>query len=91
MNPMSVGQFIEAGCQWTKSLAVFNYIHASTSGNPCQTGCAYYEGGKCEAFRQLFPNAQIKRPPMTKGTQPVSKSAFRTTGYVAPSKKPFKW
>ena len=32
---------------------MFIWLHQATGGDPCTTGCAYFKGGTCPAYRKL--------------------------------------
>jgi len=56
----TAADFLETSCQLAKPFDIFLGLFQATGGNPCTTGCAYFERGKCEAYRQLF-RAGIKQ------------------------------
>ena len=53
-------EYLDAGCELATPFILFVMIHQKTRGDPCTTGCAYYENGKCAAYRKLFMPAQTK-------------------------------
>ena len=54
--------FRRAGCQlFLPSPTIFLGIYQATNSDPCTTGCAFYRGGKCPAFLQLYKNNGPKR------------------------------
>jgi hypothetical protein len=54
MDKHSFEQFKDAGCEFFSGSPVpFMAVHIATNGNVCQTGCAWYEGGRCPAYRTL--------------------------------------
>ena len=55
-----VTKFTEAGCILTETINLFLSLYAVTDGDPCTTGCAYYEGGKCPAYRSMIGAPQKK-------------------------------
>lgn len=47
-------QFAERDdCQLAKPVAMFYGLYLVTGGDPCTTGCAYFNGGKCPAYLAL--------------------------------------
>jgi hypothetical protein len=84
-----VQDFLEADCKLARPrtdifIAVFN----RTGGNPCQTGCAFYEDGQCLAFRKVFSEDPAAKRPIKAKKDPQQQT---TKGYVPPTKKPFRW
>ena len=53
-------KFVEAGCALAKPIGLFLGLFAATNGDPCTTGCAYYQGGKCPAYRAMKDAPQKK-------------------------------
>ena len=43
-------QLEEAGCQLAKPPEMFKALMLATNGDPCTTGCAFFDGGKCSAY-----------------------------------------
>ena len=76
--------FLDVNCELAKPLGLFIDLHRATHGDPCRTGCAYFKGGQCAAFKVLFPGIAVPAPK-------VKKRDGVASGYVAPSKKPFRW
>lgn len=57
-------QFLESDdCQLAAPAPVFIGIWHATGGDPCTTGCAYFEGGKCPAYRALTKPAVVADSP----------------------------
>ena len=57
-------QFLEReDCQLTTPRGLFIGIYQATNGNPCTTGCAYFEGGKCPAYVALTRKPVIPSSP----------------------------
>lgn len=48
------------GCQLAEPAIVFYGIHNATAGDPCKTGCAYFNDGKCPAYRKH--HTDFKKP-----------------------------
>lgn len=47
-------QFMDADrCRLTNTPALFAGLYQSTNGDPCTTGCAYFQGGRCPAYLAL--------------------------------------
>ena len=47
-------QFLERDdCELAKSRGLFIAIHHATNGDPCTTGCAWFDNGKCPAYKAL--------------------------------------
>lgn len=53
-------EFDDAGCELAKSPLIFLGLHKVTRGDPCTTGCAYFNSGKCPAYLKLFKPQQAK-------------------------------
>lgn len=70
----SILQFMETDCQLLKPIQLFIGLHAATNGDPCTTGCAYFNGGKCAAYRTL--NTVAKATP-EQHTETVREMAAR--------------
>ena len=62
----TIAEFLETDCQLLKPIAIFAGIHQATGGDPCTTGCAYFNGGKCSAYRKLTipAKAEAHQEPM---------------------------
>jgi len=91
--PDLVQMFLEAGCKLARPhTVIFSEIVKRTNGDPCRTGCAYFDFGKCPAFADLFPESSRARATMRKEDARNEKQFKRAEyGYAPPSKKPFKW
>ena len=58
-------QFLEReDCQLANPRDLFIAIHYATGGDPCTTGCAYFEGGKCHAYVALTRKLTILTSPI---------------------------
>lgn len=55
-----VAEFLKTDCQLLQPMVMFLGIHAATNGDPCTTGCAYFNGGKCPAYRKLTIPAKVE-------------------------------
>ena len=62
----TVEQFLGTDCQLLKPFDMFMALHQATLGDPCTTGCSYFNGGKCEAYRKLTipAKAEAQQEPM---------------------------
>ncbi len=49
------------GCQLAYPADLFKGLMAATHGDPCRTGCAYFNDGKCPAFLKHDSEEQDKR------------------------------
>ena len=49
-----ITEFLDAGCELAHPLIIFIAVYGATGGDPCTTGCLYYRGGACPAYRKLF-------------------------------------
>lgn len=49
----SIHDFDEQTCQLFNPLQMFVYIHHATKGDPCTTGCAWYQDGECPGYKKL--------------------------------------
>ena len=48
-----VTDFDHKTCELLEPIEIFFYIHTQTGGNPCQTGCTWFEGGTCPGYKRL--------------------------------------
>lgn len=76
----SYHDFIGSDCKLMKSMMKqpimsFMDIYNATSGDPCTTGCAWYDSGKCKTYKSLCLN-QRKDPG-------VAKASTFTNSYIA--------
>ena len=71
----TISDFIDAECELSSPLGIFVGVYELTRGDPCTTGCAYYRGGACPAYRKLFRPilAQMDKPE----TETVAQQAER--------------
>ena len=54
MNKYSMDDYVTAGCAfYENSRPAFALVWMGTQGKVCDTGCAWFDGGKCQAFRKL--------------------------------------
>lgn len=81
----TIEDFERAGCALSFPSVVFRAI-VKLTGDPCRTGCAYFEGGACQAFRTLFPGVTVPRVKRRRGRNNEDRM-----GYVKPSKRSFRW
>jgi len=81
----TAAQYVDAGCKLAASfardrgpteiglgsdiVAVFSGLMNATGGDPCKTGCAWYNGGKCKTFRELrvVPGAKLAAKVRSRG------------------------
>ena len=59
-----IEDFDKRFCMQMDSPQVFVWLHHSTGGNPCETGCAWYDGGTCPGYKRLTraePSAKTER------------------------------
>lgn len=51
------------GCQLATPSKLFLLVYEVSNGNPCGTGCAYNQDGKCPAFlkHHSYPKMKIKQ------------------------------
>jgi hypothetical protein len=63
----TIDEFLLTDCRLLKPLPIFIGIYTATSGDPCTTGCAYFEGGNCPDYRKLNTPAkkQVQQPQET--------------------------
>lgn len=55
METSEVVDFLAAGCEIAvRSPNLFDGLFQATNADPCTTGCAYFEGGRCDAYRQIL-------------------------------------
>lgn len=69
-------KFTDAGCELANPIGLFLGLYAATNGNPCTTGCAYYRGGNCPAYRAMKDAAQ-KKAAQQEPTETVRETAAR--------------
>lgn len=50
MGPNPAFVMAEARCQLANPPELFNGLVAATRGDPCTTGCVYFDKGKCPAY-----------------------------------------
>lgn len=50
-----------SGCQLIRPQLVFIAIYRETNGDPCTTGCAYYERGTCPAYIKHYSDKRKKK------------------------------
>lgn len=54
MKPYDAAAYVEAGCQFAKeSPPSFLLVYMGTQHKVCDTGCAWFDGGRCPAYRRL--------------------------------------
>lgn len=54
MKPYDAAAYMESDCTFAKqSRLIFLLVHMSTQHKVCDTGCAWFEGGRCPAYRKL--------------------------------------
>lgn len=46
----NLDQLKQDGCQLVEPKEMFKALMVATMGDPCTTGCTYFEGGKCPAY-----------------------------------------
>ena len=64
MSLIALEQFLERDdCRLLDPLPLFIGIHQATNGDPCTTGCAYFDGGKCSAYTALTKPAATPTSP----------------------------
>lgn len=72
----TIQQYEDAGCH-LKFDASLRAVHAMTDGELCLRGCAYYEKGRCAAYRKLYNIIKIDKPAPIH-TETVKQEAART-------------
>lgn len=54
MERRSIDEYVSAGCAfYDNSRPAFAMVWIATAGQVCDTGCAWFDGGKCPAYRNL--------------------------------------
>ena len=54
MNKYPLGEYLFSGCEFANTgKQAFVFMWAATDGKVCDTGCAWFDGGKCAAYRKL--------------------------------------
>ena len=57
-------QFVEReDCRLVNPEQMFIAIYQATRGDPCTTGCAYFEGGECPAYLALTKKPVVPSSP----------------------------
>ena len=63
MHKFDVKSFGKNNCDIAKdSLDIFLGLFKITNGNPCETGCAWFKGGKCKGYMYAKASAIAKSP-----------------------------
>lgn len=76
MEPKTIEEFIDAGCELSDPLRLFIGLYHATAGQPCN-GCAYdSHGNKCQAKRALFQAPAVATPDAPRG-ETVREAAAR--------------
>lgn len=76
MDYAAAQKFADAGCELAKPIGLFLGVFAATNGDPCTTGCAYYKGGNCPAYRAM-KDAPQKKVAQQEPTETVRETAKR--------------
>ena len=63
-----------AGCQLAYPPALFQGLLKATHGDPCTTGCAYFDEGKCPAYRRYHSEARFQAAEAARTKEPLCKS-----------------
>ena len=54
MNAYTLEEYDAAGCPFLADRAtIFCGLHKIVNGRVCDTGCGWFDGGKCAAYRKL--------------------------------------
>ena len=54
MDRKSMDAYVDAGCIfYENSRPAFAFVWIQTTGQVCTTGCAWFDGGKCPAYRKM--------------------------------------
>lgn len=54
MKTFLATDYLKAGCHFANEAPLpFMGVHQATAGRVCDTGCSWYEGGKCAGYRAL--------------------------------------
>lgn len=67
MKPQPMDNYVDAGCAfYANSRPAFAMVWLMTQGDVCTTGCAWFDSGKCPAFRKMTIPAKVeaKQEPM---------------------------
>lgn len=76
---LDVHRLYDDGCQ-LKPKEVLAGIMADTNNDPCTTGCAYFDDGKCPAYRRHFGIINPKSAPNAHATHHDKLIGGRWTG-----------
>lgn len=68
-------KFMETDCKLLRPMTMFLLLHKATNGDPCTTGCAYYDGGRCPDYRKL--NVPAKPAAQQEPMETVRETAAR--------------
>lgn len=64
MNRYEINQYADAKCHFHQSAPLpFIAVHQATAGRVCDTGCAWYDNGKCASYRGLTHVAKVVAVP----------------------------
>lgn len=66
--------FDEGLCGQMDNIRLFHGLWSHTSGNPCETGCPYFDRGACPAYKKLIhKQVDDKKPnPFQKTNQQIA-------------------
>ena len=66
--------FDEGLCGQMDNIKLFHGLWSHTSGNPCETGCAWFNRGNCAGYKKLIhKEADNKKPnPFLKTNQQIA-------------------
>ena len=56
IRDVKLNDLMRDGCQLAENPIVFRGLMESTNNDPCTTGCAYFEGGRCLAYKKYHTN-----------------------------------
>lgn len=76
MKIFTVQQHKDAGCHIADGRGIpFETLYSYANGKLCDNGCAYFEGGKCSAYKKLAVSGDRPIPPQP--TETVRQQAER--------------
>ena len=83
---INIEDFDPVHCSLAANWHIFKALYDVTSGDPCRTGCAWYQGGKCPEFQRLT-NIKTKPKTPTWTNAEIAKELNCSTRAVAKKRK----
>lgn len=76
---LNLDQVAADGCQLAEPQAMFMELIIVTSGDPCRTGCAYFDAGHCPAYQKHheYPKEGRRREAAAKAAEREKQNRIR--------------